>query len=67
MPPDIPLMEKTRLHCLTLRIDPQLDEILTETCWDHRTTKAAWIRAALRQSLGIQNPIPQRMRTETTR
>lgn len=54
-------------HALTLRIEPQLDEMLTETCWDHRTTKAAWIRAAIRQSLGIRNPIPQRIRKEQTR
>lgn len=67
MLPEIPHMEKTRFHCLTLRIDPQLDEILTETCWDHRTTKASWTRAALRQSLGIQNPMPQRLRKDTIR
>jgi hypothetical protein len=60
-------MEDARFHCLTLRIEPQLDEILTEACWAHRTTKAAWIRSAIRQSLGIHNPLPQRMRTETTR
>lgn len=60
-------MAKTKKHAMTLRLDPQLDQVLTEVCWDRRTTKAAWIRAALRQSLGIQNPMPQRMRTERVR
>jgi hypothetical protein len=59
-------MTKTTNHAMTLRIDSQLDDILAEACWEHRMTKAAWIRAAIRQSLGIQNPMPQRMRKEPT-
>ena len=59
-------MKKHILHCLTLRIEPELDEVLTEACWDHRTTKAAWIRAAIQQSLGIHNPA-QPIRSEKTR
>jgi hypothetical protein len=54
-------------HTFTLRIAPQLDDMLTEACWDHRTTKAAWIRAAIRKSLGLDRPLPERMRKETTR
>lgn len=47
-------MKPKHIHCLTLRIQPQLDEALTEACWDHRTTKATWIRAAIRRSLGLE-------------
>lgn len=54
-------------HCLTLRIEPQLDNALTDACWARRTTKAAWIRTAIRNSLGLDQPLPQRMRKETTR
>jgi predicted transcriptional regulator len=60
-------MTKTKKQAMTLRLDPDLDDLLTEICWEHRTTKAAWIRAALRQSLGIQDSLPQRLRKETTR
>lgn len=60
-------MTKNRYHCLTLRIEPELDELLAEACWEHRTSKATWIRAAIRQSLGIHNPLPQRLRKEHAR
>jgi hypothetical protein len=60
-------MTDTKKHAMTLRIEPQLDDILTEACWAHKTTKAAWIRTAITRSLGIRNPLPQRMRKETTR
>jgi hypothetical protein len=60
-------MHRTIYHCLTLRVEPELDEALIEACWTHRTTKAAWIRAAIRKSLGLDHPLPQRMRKETTR
>jgi len=59
-------MKKNNYHCLTLRIEPQLDEALTEACWEHRMTKAAYCRCALRQSLGLANPMPKRLRKENT-
>jgi hypothetical protein len=42
---------KRKPHCLTLRIDPELDELISDASYDHRLSKAAWIRAAIRQSL----------------
>lgn len=57
----------THTHAMTIRIEEDVNDALTEQCWASRVSKAAWIRAAIRQSLGIQNPIPQRMRTETKR
>ena len=45
----------TYTRCLTLRLDPKIDELLTDACWSRRTSKAAWIRAAIRQSLGFEN------------
>jgi predicted transcriptional regulator len=59
-------MMKTNKHAMTLRLDPDLDDLLTEVCWGQRTTKAAWIRAAIRQALGLQNQTPQRLRKEPT-
>jgi hypothetical protein len=44
-------MKRNKMHCLTLRIDPQLDDLIADASYDRRTTKAAWIRAAIRQSL----------------
>ena len=38
-------------HCLTLRLTPDLDELLTEAAFDGRITKSDWIRVAIRQRL----------------
>ena len=38
-------------RCLTLRLDDTLDDLLTEAAYDRRTSKAAMIRSAIRQSL----------------
>lgn len=46
-------MVRKRIHCLTLRLDPQLDELLTEVAFDQRTSKASWIRMAIRKSLRL--------------
>lgn len=40
-------------RCQTLRLDERLDDLVTEVAFDRRTTKAAWIRAAIRH--GIAN------------
>jgi hypothetical protein len=39
--------------CMTLRLPPQLDELVTEASYDHRMSKAAWIRMAIKGSLGV--------------
>jgi predicted HicB family RNase H-like nuclease len=44
-------MKHKPVHCLTLRIDPQLDDLITEASYDSRLSKNAWIRAAIRQTL----------------
>jgi hypothetical protein len=49
-------------HCMTLRIEPSLDEALEEACCARRTTKAGLIRSLLRQSLGLAETLPHRMR-----
>jgi Ribbon-helix-helix protein, copG family len=41
-------------HCLTLRLEPKLDELLTEAAFDRRLTKSDWIRIAIRQGLKHQ-------------
>ena len=39
-------------HCLTLRIDQRLDDLLVEASYERRISKAAWIRETLRYRLG---------------
>jgi hypothetical protein len=45
-------MKRKHTHAMTLRLDPQLDELLTNASYDAHLTKAAWIRCAILQSLG---------------
>jgi hypothetical protein len=49
-------MNRKHIHCLTLRLDPQLDDLLTETAFENRTSKSSWIRMAIRQRLRDQRP-----------
>jgi hypothetical protein len=52
-------------RCQTLRLDARLDDSVTEAAFDRHTTKAAWIRAAIRQSLGLHDERPGRMTKKT--
>ena len=47
-------MKRTYTHCLTLRIEPNIDELLAEAAFDRRITKSDWIRSAIRQGLATQ-------------
>jgi predicted transcriptional regulator len=47
------MMNRKYTQSMTLRLEPQIDALLTEAAYDRRTTKAAWIRSAIRQGLGI--------------
>ena len=49
------MSQKPKNHRMTLRLQPHLDELLTEVAYSRRTSKAALIRSAIRQSLGIAN------------
>lgn len=46
-------MDRNSTHCLTLRLDAQLDELVTEAAYDHRASKSDWIRMAIRQRLRL--------------
>jgi hypothetical protein len=48
---DTKTMNRIYTHCLTLRLTPDLDELLTEAAFDGRITKSDWIRVAIRQRL----------------
>jgi len=37
-------------HCLTLRIPPELDLLVSDDAYAARLSKAAWIRRAIHQS-----------------
>ena len=46
---------KTKLtHSLTLRITPELNLLILDTAYDAHLTKAAWIRKAIHDSLGLR-------------
>ena len=47
-------MKRKQTHAMTLRLDPQLDELLTNASYDAHVTKAAWTRRAILQSLGTK-------------
>jgi hypothetical protein len=44
-------MKRQKSFCMTLRLPPQLDELVSEACYESRMSKAEWIRAAINQSL----------------
>jgi hypothetical protein len=45
-------------RCQTLRLDERLDDLLTEAAYDRHTSKANWIRSAIRRHLGITTARP---------
>jgi hypothetical protein len=55
---------KTRFTAMTLRLDPLLDERLTEASYECRATKADWIRSAIRHSLRIAEARKKRPHSE---
>lgn len=42
---------------MTLRLDPAIDELITDAAHDHGVTKSDWIRSAIRQSLKAQQKL----------
>ena len=47
-------MNRTYTRCLTLRIEPNFDDLLTEAAYDRRLTKSDFIRSAIRHMLNNQ-------------
>jgi predicted transcriptional regulator len=43
--------------CMTLRLDPAIEELVTEAAHDKGVTKTAWIRSAIRQRLKAQREL----------
>ncbi len=54
-------------RCQTLRLDEYTDDLLASVAYERRTSKVSIIRAAIRQSLGIQSPMPRRIHQEIAR
>ena len=49
----ITAMKKKLTHCLTLRIPPELDLLISDASYDSRSSsKSAWIRRAIHAQLG---------------
>jgi predicted HicB family RNase H-like nuclease len=53
-------MNNNYTHCMTLRLEPRLEEMITEAAYDRRVSKSDWIRDAIRRGLAAQR------NTETT-
>jgi hypothetical protein len=49
--------------CMTLRLDPAIDELVAVAAHDKGVTKTDWIRSAIRQRLKAQRE-PQDSRTK---
>ena len=45
-------MKRKLTHCLTLRILPEMDLLVSDAAYDARLSKAAWIRRAIHASIG---------------
>ncbi len=48
-------MNRTYTRCLTLRIEPNVDDLLAEAAYDRRLTKSDFIRSAIRHILQQPN------------
>ena len=44
-------VKTTNTHCMTLRIPPELDLLVSDAAYEARQSKASWIRAAIHQRL----------------
>jgi uncharacterized protein (DUF1778 family) len=48
--------------CMTLRLDPAIDELVAEAAHDKGVTKTDWIRSAIRQRLKAQMTLERNQR-----
>jgi hypothetical protein len=53
------MMKHKHTHAMTLRLDPRLDDLVTDASYDKRLSKAAWIRRAIHASLGQRTELPR--------
>ncbi len=60
------IMKRTHTHAMTLRLDPRLDESLTEASYDARLSKAAWIRRAIHAQLVTNRRTEPRLHNPAT-
>ena len=44
-------MKMKDTHCMTLRIPPELDSLVSDAAYEARQSKTSWIRAAIHQRL----------------
>jgi hypothetical protein len=54
--------QATFTRCQTLRLDQPLDDLLTTAAFEGRMSKASYVRAAIRQSLGVVKQSPTRLK-----
>jgi hypothetical protein len=47
------MMKKKYTSCMTLRLQPLMDELVVNAAFEKHMTKASWIRKAIRHNLGI--------------
>jgi predicted HicB family RNase H-like nuclease len=58
---------KNHTQAMTLRLEPELHEYLIEAAYESRTSKSSYIRAAIRQRMGITDGPPQKQRANHQR
>jgi len=54
------MKKKTKYsECMTLRLEPHIDQQVIEASYDSRLSKADWVRRAIRR--GLQEKLPKKM------
>jgi hypothetical protein len=51
---DTSTMSQRHTYCLTLRLEPRIEELIAEAAYDRGITKSDYIRAAISKSLKTQ-------------
>jgi hypothetical protein len=47
------MMKQKYTNCMTIRLEPLMDDLVVDAAFEKRMSKAQWIRIAIRHSLGI--------------
>lgn len=53
-------MKTKRTQAMTLRLDLPINELLNEAAWQRKLSKAAYVRGAIRQRLGLDHQSAQK-------
>ena len=51
---DTSTMSQRHIYCMTLRLEPRIEELVAEAAYDRGLTRSDWIRMAIRLGLRAQ-------------